>query len=138
MDPISRRQLLQALAAGSSALALGPALWLTGCSDEAGSTPPESGWRALQNGVRASPDHLPARARRLVEGRDVEGLIRLVTDDILTLPTGGRGREDAMRSRRWRDRGTLRGGTGTPREKCDLLARLLQEAGTPHLRPCPA
>lgn len=133
MDPITRRELLRRLGLGGAALAVGPH-WLGGCGrdGEFGEDDlPFAMWRELQRGVRQSPDHLPARARRLVAARDLDGLVALVTDDIRTLPTVGRGGEAAGTSMRWGAEGALRARAGTPREKCELLALLLTEAGVP-------
>jgi hypothetical protein len=135
MHPITRRELLRRLGLGGSALALGPH-WLTACGGDGqglfgggGDDLPFSMWRELQRAVRSSPDHLPSRAARLVEAGDLEGLVALVADDVRTLPTLNRGRDRAERSVRWGPAGALRAGGGTPREKCELLANLMNRAG---------
>jgi hypothetical protein len=72
--------------------------------------------------VRASPDHLPARAANLVAAGDPASLYEFVRDEIVTYPP----RVDSLTASdttiRWGTRATLRGGAGTPREKADLLA----------------
>ena len=79
--------------------------------------------------MRASPDHLPARAANLVAAGDPASLYEFVRDEIVTYPP----RVDSLTASdttiRWGTRATLRGGAGTPREKADLLADLLLQAG---------
>src|SRR5688500_18896753 len=43
-------------------------------------------WREVRTAMRASPDHLPARAEALVAAGDLDGLFALVRDDVRTLP----------------------------------------------------
>ncbi len=84
---------------------------------------------ALRRAVRASPDHRLARAEALVAARDAEGIVRFVREAIAVYPAGENSIGDAIAGWRWGTRGTLRGGTGTPREVAELLAELLQRAG---------
>lgn len=95
---------------------------------------PFSVWSEVRDALRSSPDHLPARADRLVEraaaGDDgPEELFRFVRDEVVTLPPSVHEVGDHTRAARWGIRGTLRGGAGTPREKTDLLADLYRRAG---------
>jgi len=60
--------------------------------------------------------------------RDAEGLFELVRDDLAVIPGPG-GFYGAGTARRFGSRATLRGGMGTLRERADLLAELLVEAG---------
>ena len=95
--------------------------------------PPFSVWREMRDAVRTSPDHLAARAARLVESRDPEAIFRFVRDEIVTIPAYpdafGSRTGDALGQMRWGIRGTLRCGMGTPREKAELFASLLRDAG---------
>lgn len=86
-------------------------------------------WERLGAAVRASPDHLPARAAELVARRDAVALYQFVRDLIVTDPPRAAGFAAADTAVRWGPRGTLRGGTGTPREKAELLAKLYRDAG---------
>lgn len=86
-------------------------------------------WREIRAQVRQSPDDVPARAKALVAAKDVEGLYRLVRNDIALLPTTPLGFDSAETAVRWGTRGTLRGQAGTPRERAELLKELLVEAG---------
>ena len=83
---------------------------------------PFSVWEEIRAAVRASPDHLPARAANLVAAGDPASLYEFVRDEIVTYPP----RVDSLTASdttiRWGTRATLRGGAGTPREKADLLA----------------
>jgi len=95
---------------------------------------PFSIWAEQRDAIRTSPDHLPARAERLAEDGDPEAIFEFVRDEIATVPTtvGGTGVEpdhDLDEWGRWGSRGALRSGTGTPRDKADLLASLLRDAG---------
>lgn len=85
-------------------------------------------WREIQAVVRESPDNVPARAEALVAARDVDGLFELVRDDIALLPATAYSMGSSTEIR-WGHRATLRGQAGTMRERAELLAHLLQEAG---------
>lgn len=86
-------------------------------------------WREAREAMRLSPDHLPARAEALVAEGDAEALFAFVRDQVQVYPPSTDGFAEAIRARRWGSRATLRGGAGTPREKVELLAGLLQRAG---------
>jgi len=92
---------------------------------------PYAVWDEVRAALRTSPDHLPARADALMADGDLEAIFEFVRDEIVTLPAGreGVGRFSINEAVRWGARGTLRGGAGTPREKAELLADLLEEAG---------
>ncbi len=132
----SRRSILQAIAVAVAARG-----W-TGCSSSsAGAGPADAGlgadgglsndlpwsvWKAMRDALRTSPDSLADRAAALVAAKDAHGLFALVRDDIATLPTPSYATE---KSTRWGPRATLRGGAGSPRDRAELLASLLQQAG---------
>ncbi len=84
---------------------------------------------ALHKAVRASPDHLMARAEALVAARDAEALARFVRESLTVYPADENGMGSALTGWRWGTRATLRGGAGTPREIAELLAALLRRAG---------
>ncbi len=86
-------------------------------------------WREALAAVRTSPDHLGARAARLVATRDPEAIFRFVRDEIVTFPPQRDGFEHAVTEMRWGVEATLRCGAGTPREQAELLAALLTQAG---------
>lgn len=83
-------------------------------------------WRAMREALRSSPDSLADQADKLVAAKDTRGLFAFVRDSIATLPPVTSSTE---KSTRWGPAATLRGGAGTPRERADLLASLLQRAG---------
>ena len=123
----SRRQLLEAAAAAGL-------LGVPGCraASDAATTvtgSPFDGMRLLLASVRRSPDHLAVIARGLVARKDIEGLHRFVRDRVRTLPDDDTGFSAPVRAMRWGTRAALRYGAGTPREKAELLAELLREAG---------
>lgn len=86
-----------------------------------------SAWREVLTAAEARADHIPARAEALVAAKDVEGLIRLVRDDVRTVPAS----RTAMGTRRmaWGIRGTLRAGAGSLWDKADALVSLARRAG---------
>lgn len=86
-------------------------------------------WQQIQTVLRASPDHLPARARALVQQGDAAQIFAFVRDEIATYPPASESFHNALHAVRWGTRGTLRGGAGTPREKADLLVSLYGQAG---------
>lgn len=79
--------------------------------------------------MRASPDHLIARAEALVAAKDAEAIARFVRDAIAVYPAAENEMGNALTGWRWGVRATLRGGAGTPREIAELLAGLLGRAG---------
>lgn len=132
---LTRRRFLQLVGISVAGIPLGcfgseDAAWDGAGAEDA---PPFSVWRQIREALRASPDHLPARAARLVETRDPEALFAFVRDEIVTFPARGDGfgnrSGDAVAAMRWGVRGTLRCGAGTPREKAELLVSLLRDAG---------
>lgn len=144
---VTRRQFLEL--AGGTALAftlvgctraLGPttttlpALGTTSLAESTTTTLPPltdalSVWREVLAAVRTSPDHLAARAEALIAARDPEAIFALVRDGIRTLPPSEFGFSHALSAVRWGTDAALRCGAGTPREKAELLAGLLQRAG---------
>ncbi len=78
--------------------------------------------------IRASDSHLAQRYKRLVESKDVAGLVGFLRNNFTVVP----GSHDsawsyATSERRWGSEATLRGGVGTPREIADLLENGLRE-----------
>ncbi len=127
----TRREVLSgALKLGVSSLVLtGVSPVLGACSPGASAEPgPYSVWREVQAALRASPDHSIGRARALVAGGDISALHRFVRDEI-RLISRQPDRFAMGGGRQWGSRATLRSAAGTAREKADLLAGLLQEAG---------
>ncbi|MGQ0848351.1 MAG: VWA domain-containing protein [Actinomycetota bacterium] len=94
-----------------------------------GSDLPFAVWEEILAAVRTSPDHLTARADRLVTEGDAQALFEFVRDEIITYPARAASLGGSDSELRWGVKGTLRGGAGTPREKVDLLADLLTRAG---------
>ncbi|MDP3500350.1 MAG: hypothetical protein Q8S33_08460 [Myxococcales bacterium] len=86
-------------------------------------------WREMRQVLRRSPDAVPARAEALVAAKDLAGLLALVRDDVALLPTSPTGFFDAARVIRWGPEATLRGQSGTPRERAELLRLLAERAG---------
>jgi hypothetical protein len=86
-------------------------------------------WRAAQLALRQSPDHLTAKADALVKQADPATIHAFVRDEIATYPPSDDSMYGMVTSTRWGVKATLRGGAGTPREKCELLVDLYAKAG---------
>lgn len=85
-------------------------------------------WEEVRAAIRKSPDHLVAEAERVVASKDPVAIFELVRDQFVTLPAtpttiGG------TTERLFGLRGTLRSGSGTMRDKAELLAHLYTQAG---------
>ncbi|HEX2625931.1 MAG TPA: vWA domain-containing protein [Candidatus Limnocylindrales bacterium] len=83
----------------------------------------------LLRAVRASPDHLPRVAAGLVAKKDADAIIGFIRERITTYPAADDSPGDTVNRMRFGVRGTLRGGAGTFRDKAELLADLLRQAG---------
>lgn len=82
----------------------------------------------IQDTLRGSPNFLPAAADRVVATKDPEKIFLFVRDNFVSMPASASdigGPEQTL----WGLRGTLRSGTGTLRDKADLLAELYKRAG---------
>ncbi|WP_340098915.1 hypothetical protein [Salinibaculum salinum] len=134
-DGISRRTILAALGLGGVGAAGGFALLGGGSSEKTPSVsdPNEDdafdAFEAVRDAMRASPDHLPARAAALVAEGDADAIFAFVRDELAVDPSHDEEMEYANRTRRWGPRGTLRGGTGTPLDIAETLANLFTDAG---------
>ncbi|HEX4837052.1 MAG TPA: hypothetical protein VFV03_00800, partial [Solirubrobacteraceae bacterium] len=93
-----------------------------------GGSPYEVALKLLREALKASPDHLAQRAADAVAGRDASRIVELVRSSVAVVPPLVPG-DDASTSRRWGVRATLRGGLGTLRDRAEVLAALLTEAG---------
>lgn len=128
---------------GTLALAAGLAYWLVsdddggggggggGGGDKSDENLPFSIWKEIRAGLRDSPDHLPGTAEDLVTEGNPEGIFAFVRDEIATQPPAPFETTSSqfMTSVNGGPRATLRSGMGTPREKAELLATLLERAG---------
>jgi hypothetical protein len=123
-----RREFLKLCTLALGAAAIGPLAYCGRAARPADAHLPFTVWEEIREALRTSPDHLVARAGRLVAEADPASLFHFVRDQVATYPTSGGG-IDGRRGVRWGTRGTLRGGAGTPREKAELLAELYRRAG---------
>lgn len=85
-------------------------------------------WKEIRAALRTSPDHLVAQAERLVSEGNPEAIFAFVRDRFLTLPDGPNSL-GGLTKRLWGIRGTMRSGTGTLRDKAELLVELYHRAG---------
>lgn len=127
LPELSRRAFLRLIGCGA-------AVAMTGCrcQDDAGRPAGAdlwSVWRRARDAVRASPDHLAARAARLVAKRDADAIFAFVRDEVAAVPPQPGGFGNALTQTRFGAAAMLRCGYGTPREKAELLADLLRQAG---------
>jgi hypothetical protein len=91
---------------------------------------PFAAWQDLREALRSSPDHLAARADEVVAAKDAQRIYAFVRDLIAAHPA--RAKDFGLGADReavWGPAMTLRSGTGTPREKVELLADLYHRAG---------
>lgn len=99
------------------------------------STPPSSitsppSLAQLRALIRASPDHLQARAEEVVVTKNPKCIAEFVRDHIAVLP-GFQANDDGTSTSRWGIEGTLRAGAGTLRDRAELMVALLGAAGIP-------
>ena len=121
---LTRREALGFLAA----LPLGS---LAGCSSDGSSGGAAAAEKDLQQmlaAVRQSPDHLASRAAAAVKTKDAQKIASFVREMIAVLPPPDPRAVPEIYSL-WGSRGTLRGGAGVLRDRAELLAELLGEAG---------
>lgn len=78
----------------------------------------------IRRAVRTSPDHLAARAEAIIATRDPTRAAAFVREHIAVLPAS-----QATISGLWGPRGTLRSGSGSLRDRADLLASMLTAMG---------
>ncbi|NUS57092.1 MAG: hypothetical protein HOV66_19880, partial [Streptomycetaceae bacterium] len=125
---MSRRQVLRISAAVALVGAAG------GCShhssghqqaDTAGAGGPLD---LLLRAVQASPDHLGKRSDDLVAAKQAAPIVAFVRDRVAVVPPLAAG-AGAATARNWGSSATLRSGTGTLRDRAELLAELLNRAG---------
>ena len=95
---------------------------------------PEGDWfdvyREARDAVRASDDHLIARADDVVQAGDAEAAYEFVRDRIQTLPPTDVGAfNPSHQATHYGVRGTLRAGAGSPRDKAELLKSLYEKMG---------
>jgi len=93
-----------------------------------GSSPYEQPLKLLLQAVQASPDHLVHRAADVVATKDATKIVEFVRDRIAVAPPAYGG-SDASQHRRWGMAATKRAGLGNLRERADILADLLTQAG---------
>ncbi len=130
---MTRREFLAAANAGALLLllescSLGP-IGRSAATPLAGTGRPyDVALRLLRDSLKASPDHLAQRAADAVASKDAARIVEFVRSSIAVLPPLLPS-DDASTSRRWGSRATLRGGFGTLRDRAELLAELLGQAG---------
>lgn len=133
MAQLSRREFL--IAANATALLALIESCVPGAASHVVATPSASGnpydraLRLLRDAVRRSPDHLARRAADVVATKDAAKIAEFVRDHVSVVPPWSAFVDDARSARRWGIEATLRGGQGTLRDRADLLARMLTDAG---------
>ena len=105
------------------------------CRDKSSSQHGEAGDSALWDCVRdalkaieASPDHLTAQAKKVVATGDPKRIAAWVRDNVTVLPPVAAGAY-APTTQLWGARATMRSGEGSARDRADVLAGLLVDAG---------
>ncbi len=97
-------------------------------SPAASSAATEDFLTVLRQAVQASPDFLQQAAAKAVASKDIATISAFVRDQISVVPSLNQG-DDPVWSRLWGTRATLRGGSGSLRDRADLLVELLTAAG---------
>jgi hypothetical protein len=82
----------------------------------------------LRRAVQASPDFLQRRAADAVASKDADTIVTFVRDAISVVPSWNHS-DDPVTASRWGARATLRGGSGSLRDRAELLVSLLTAAG---------
>ena len=130
---VGRRRFFLSAAGVVLAARFGPACGSDSSSPQpAGPLPGSAGrfarLRELRDALRQSPDNLRAQADALVAQKDARKLFAFVRDNIRTVPPfeANASIETAVR---FGVDNVLRTGAGTPRERAELLAQLLNRAG---------
>ncbi len=90
--------------------------------------PYEQVLKLLRQALQPSPDNLAQRAADAVATKDVAKIVEFVRGQVAVVPPLVPF-DDASTSRRWGSRATLRSGLGTLRDRAELLAELLTQAG---------
>ena len=80
----------------------------------------------LRHAVRTSPDHRTAQSEAIVASRDALRAVRFVREQIVVLPA-----PDAISRGWWGPRGSLRSGSGSLRDRAELIAAMLRAMGLP-------
>ncbi|MFT3842827.1 MAG: hypothetical protein QM723_37910 [Myxococcaceae bacterium] len=128
LQQLTRRTALLALGA------TGAATFLPGCKSKPKTPPPPPGptgvesVKSLRELVRASPDHLSARAAALIAAKDFSAAVRFVRDNVAVVPPM-HSYDAAVDGVRWGPDAALRAGAGTQRERAELLASMLTAMG---------
>ena len=123
---LSRRELAQAL------LAAAAATQLSACSEPGGKAGAPTGKkldviRQALEALKASPDHLQARAAAAVATRDPNKIAAFVQESLTVLPSVSNA--PATVTPLWGAFATLRCGAGSARDRAEVLAQLLRDAG---------
>ena len=87
----------------------------------------EQALKDLQQALRASPDHLAYRAQAAAATKDSTKIVNFVRDSLGVIPPWGA--SDDTGAVRWGGAAALRGAQGTLRERAEILAGLLTQAG---------
>lgn len=125
-EPLDRRSFLVASVAASSSLLVD-----CRCTPTPMTVEPLAGFelvRAVRDLVRASPDHLSARAADVIATKDPTTAVRFVRDSIAVLPPST-STETSIDGVRFGPNAVLRAGAGTLRERADLLVAMLNAMG---------
>ncbi len=126
---LERREVLLGLGA------VGLSATLPGCKSKPKPPPPPpvaptsfETLRSLRELIRASPDHLSARAAEVIASKDFARAVRFVRDQVAVVPPS-HGTDGAIAGVRWGPDATLRAAAGTQRERAELLRSMLMAMG---------
>ncbi|MBT8262301.1 MAG: hypothetical protein KJO05_05730 [Bacteroidia bacterium] len=130
----SRRTFFQQLILGSAGLYLFP--YLQSCDNgkypdmiKGSGNPPFNVWEEMIYALENSPDHYLARRDNLVSAGDINAMRDFVVNDIGLLPSDKGYFRSIAAGLLYGPDAALRCGLATPREKAEILSKMLQEAG---------
>lgn len=131
---MDRRTYFKQMALATGGILIAPHL-LISCKEEiegfvnAHSLEPFNSLEEIQHFVRSSPGHLSEEMLRLIKGKNAEAIFSFVQNRFATVPPTSNTITSNAYEVRLGQKGLLRSGKGTLREKSDLLLFMLKEAG---------
>ncbi len=125
---LDRRDLIKRIAALA---AIPSSSLLVACADQdAAPDGPFALWRKIRTALTSSPDHLQMQAQAAINGADLRTIFEFVRDNIVVRPWAEpTHRVQIQTAGHVGQRGVLRSGFATAREKAELLHAMLTDAG---------
>ncbi len=132
---MDRRTYFKQLLLASSGMVIAPNLLLS-CKNETEiilegihQIEPLATFEQMRNAVRQAKGHLAQEMERVLAKKEAKAIFEFVQNRFMTIPASENSIYNAVYDTRWGQKGLLRCGKGTMREKSDLLFFMLQKAG---------